>query len=79
MKNQTIAEILKSDSIRGILASIDEESEEVESLVFIARHTGGGINVRYFASPPEVLGLCELCRLAVIREIEESEESYNDD
>ncbi len=60
--------------MNGLLADLEEEVADLASVIVISHNFDGSYHLTYCGSEPEVLGLCELAKIAIIREIEERED-----
>lgn len=69
MKKQTISDILKADDIRSVLCELNEMSDEIETITAVIRRSDDVAYCRYFGSVPETIGLLDIGRQLVSREI----------
>lgn len=66
-KLTTVEELLRADDIRGVLADVNTHLGELSTIVIVTREEETGYcRIRFFAnSGPEVIGMLELCKLAI--------------
>ena len=68
---QTVSGILRADDIRTVLSDIDTEAGSLEAIAAVVLNTEGDLYIRYFGSLPEALGLLEVGRQLLLKDVSE--------
>ena len=65
----TVSSILLADSIRAVLCDFNERSDSLSSIVVVTRDKSGNIDMQYYCSIPEVVGLLELGKQSISKDL----------
>ena len=65
----TISSLLMADSIKAVLCDFNDRADSLASIVVVTRDKSGNIDMQYYGSMPETVGLLDLGKQSMSQEV----------